>query len=138
MRSFFPHSSLTLSFSNFFFFYLYARELCQKQGSFAYFFKFSHFLMNLAHGDQLDRLDGDQEKITYINAEGVIQCSDHHDDQEGADWHIDDRVDLGRGVVYRDTTRATPVPDVPWQLMEPASHKVRRRRWLCSPNSCFS
>ncbi|KAM7473680.1 hypothetical protein LguiB_020923 [Lonicera macranthoides] len=74
-----------------------------------------------------DRLEGDQEEVTFTDAQGVLRCSPHHDDWEDLDWYDEDGVDRGRAVIYRDITRAAPVPDVPWLLMEPASHEIRRR-----------
>lgn len=48
-------------------------------------------------------------------------------------WSGDDGVDHGRSVVYRDVIRGASVSDVSWLLMEPASHKIRRRQWVCLP-----
>ncbi|KAM7502695.1 hypothetical protein LguiB_001599 [Lonicera macranthoides] len=84
---------------------------------------------------QPDRLEGDQEEVTFTDAHGVLCCSLHHDDWEDLDWCGDDGVDRGRTVVYRDVTRAAPVPDVPWLLMEPVSHEIRRRSLVCFGNS---
>ncbi|KAM7515715.1 hypothetical protein LguiA_005298 [Lonicera macranthoides] len=76
---------------------------------------------------QPDRLEGDQEEVTFTDAQRVLRCSPHHDDWADLDWYGEDGVDRGRAVVYRDVTRAAPVPDVPWLLMEPVSHEIRRR-----------
>ncbi|KAM7461233.1 hypothetical protein LguiA_029354 [Lonicera macranthoides] len=76
---------------------------------------------------QPDRLEGDQDEVTFTDAQGVLRCSPHHDDWEDLDWYDDDGVNRGRAVIYRDITRAAPVPDVPWLLMEPSSHEIRRR-----------
>ncbi|KAM7514851.1 hypothetical protein LguiA_004434 [Lonicera macranthoides] len=56
-----------------------------------------------------------------------------NDDWADLDWYGEDEVDRGRAVVYRDVTRAAPVPDVPWLLMEPVSHEIRRRSLVCLP-----
>jgi len=81
-------------------------------------------------------LEGDQEEVTYIDAEGVIRSSVHHDDWAGVDWYNEDGVDRGHRVVYRDVTRATPVPNVLWLLMKLVFYEVQRRRWVCplTPN----
>ncbi|KAM7507623.1 hypothetical protein LguiA_018076 [Lonicera macranthoides] len=46
---------------------------------------------------------------------------------ERIDWFGEDGVDRSCAVVYRDVTRAAPVLDVPWLLMEPVSHEIHRR-----------
>ncbi|KAM7518872.1 hypothetical protein LguiB_017834 [Lonicera macranthoides] len=56
-----------------------------------------------------------------------------NDDWADLDWYGEDEVDRGWGVVYRDVTRAAPVPDVPWLLMEPVSHEIRRLSLVCLP-----
>ncbi|KAM7515723.1 hypothetical protein LguiA_005306 [Lonicera macranthoides] len=68
-----------------------------------------------------------EEEVTFTDAQGVLRCSPHHDDWADLDWYGEDGVDRGRAVLYRDVTRAAPVPDVPWLLMEPASHEIHRR-----------
>ena len=45
-------------------------------------------------------------------------------------WYDADGVNRGRHIIYRDVTRPTPVPNVPWLLMEPIAHKSRRRTWV--------
>lgn len=95
--------------------------------------------MDPAHGDQPDRLEDDQKEVTSTDARGVIRWSAHYYDWEGIDWHVDNGgVDRGHSVVYWDMTWAAPVSDVPWLLMEPVSHEVRRRSWVCFLNSHFS
>ncbi|KAM7519527.1 hypothetical protein LguiB_018489 [Lonicera macranthoides] len=80
-----------------------------------------------------DRLEGDQEEVTFTDAQGVLRCSPHHDDWADLDWYDEDGINRGRAVIYRDITRAAPVPDVPWLLMEPVSHEIRRRSLVCLP-----
>lgn len=88
--------------------------------------------MDPSHGDQPDRLDGDQEEALYTDAQGMICCSLHYDGWEGIVWSGDDGVDRGCNMVYRDVTRLVPVPDVPWLLMELVSHEVQHRSWVCA------
>ena len=82
-------------------------------------------------GDQECRLEGDQDEITYTDAEGDLRCRPHHDDWVDNTWFNMDGVNRGRSIVYRDVTRPTPVPNVPWLLMEPITHESRRRTWVC-------
>ncbi|KAM7510935.1 hypothetical protein LguiB_009810 [Lonicera macranthoides] len=51
---------------------------------------------------------------------------------ERIDWFGEDGVDRSCAVVYRDVTRAAPVLDVPWLLMEPVSHEIHRRSLVMS------
>ena len=81
--------------------------------------------------DHPGRLESDQDEVTYTDAKGVIRCSAHHDDWVDTAWYNEDGVNQGRSIVYRDTTWATPVPNVLWLLMEPAYHEIRRRSWVC-------
>ncbi|KAM7478688.1 hypothetical protein LguiA_026901 [Lonicera macranthoides] len=76
---------------------------------------------------QPDQLEGDQEEVTFIDAQGVFRCSLHHDDWADIDWYGEDGMDRSRGIVYRDVTRAAPVPDVSWLLIEPVSYEIHRR-----------
>ncbi|KAM7519705.1 hypothetical protein LguiB_018667 [Lonicera macranthoides] len=76
-----------------------------------------------AQGGQPDRLEGDQEDVTFIDAHGVLRCSPHHDDWDVLDWNREDGMDHNSSVVYQDMTRAVPVPAVPWLFMEPVSHE---------------
>lgn len=43
--------------------------------------------MDPAQGGQpSDYLSGDQGEVVFIDAEGVLKCSPHHDDWEGLEW----------------------------------------------------
>ncbi|KAM7507647.1 hypothetical protein LguiA_018100 [Lonicera macranthoides] len=91
-------------------------------------------LIGVQEEDFPDCLKGDQEEVTFTDAQKVLRCSPHHDDWADLDWYGEDGMDRGCVVVYRDATRAAPVPDVPWLLMEPISHEIRRRSlYTCLP-----
>ena len=81
-------------------------------------------------GDQEGRLEGDHDDATYTDAEGDLRYHPHHDDWVDNTWYDADGVNRGRHIVYRDVTRPTPVPNVPWLLMEPIAHESRRRSWV--------
>ena len=81
-------------------------------------------------GDQEGRLEGDQDEVTYTDSEGDLRCRPHHDDWVNYTWYVADRVNRGRHIIYRDVTRPTPVPNVPWLLIEPIAHESRRRTWV--------
>ena len=64
-------------------------------------------------GDQEGRLEGDQDEVTYTDAEGDLRCHTHHDDWVDNTWYDADGVNRGRHIIYRDVTRPTLVPNVP-------------------------